>query len=325
MVQYECKLCCYITLDQSNFMKHKKSVKHTKKENDLNNSTNKIQKESKKNPNSDSKYTCEYCEKNYTTPSNLSKHKKKCINKQTVIIQLENDKKAQETHYLKEIIKRLENENKKLEEDKRHYKKLVEGAGILAKTSMSTLSYVMSTYKDAPALDKMENYACIQYDGKNKKINLYDMMFTHQDKGTLHTYLGDFLIDVYKKDNPEDQSLWISDTSRLTYIIRELIDKTPDWNVDKKGVKTTTYIIEPFLEYTREILDKYNKKNDLKNHLDDSIFQMKQRIENLKMSTHIIFDIKNNELGPKILKYIAPYFHLTKIKMSSDKNESESE
>ena len=48
MSTYECKLCNYLTNDQSNFIKHKKSIKHNKKEEQPNNSTNKIQIESQR-------------------------------------------------------------------------------------------------------------------------------------------------------------------------------------------------------------------------------------------------------------------------------------
>jgi len=330
MATYECKLCIYSTNDQSNYKKHEKSARHTKK----------IEESSKRNieepkgtsigtkrnveePTTTGKeHKCKMCNKIYSTTGSLARHKKICPDKDKQ--ETEKDKRIKEleqlaqeieTKNIKEKYKELEKEKRIWEEERRVYLRLIEGAGVLANKSMSTLSYIIANYNTAPKLDKVDNYGMIEYDNKNKKINLYDMIFTHQNKNTLHKYLGEFLVSMYKKENPEEQSVWVSDASRLTYIIRELIDKTPDWNIDKKGVNTKKCIINPFLDYIRIMLVKYNNKNALDKHLDDGIHRMKQRMDNLNLSSAIIFDIKNNILGPKILKYIAPYFHLTKVKI----------
>jgi hypothetical protein len=60
-------------------------------------------------------------------------------------------------------------------------------------------------------------------------------------------YLGDIIIKYYKKENPKDQSIWNSDTTRLNYLIRELIDTELTWTCDKAGLKVNEFIIIPLL------------------------------------------------------------------------------
>ena len=91
-----------------------------------------------------------------------------------------------------------------------------------------------------------------------------------------------------------------------------MIHKKPDWTVDKKGVKTSKYVIAPLLEYIRELMAIFIDNNKLEDYLDDSEWKMKKRMENLQSAGEICFNIKNKMFEEQILKYIAPHFYLTK-------------
>ena len=82
-------------------------------------------------------------------------------------------------------------------------------------------------------------------------------------------------------------------------------------------------IIKPFLEFIRKMLVEYNDENALENHLNDSIKKIKSKMENLTMSVQIIASVKNNELGPKLLQFIAPYFHITKVVLKDEKSDKD--
>ena len=56
-----------------------------------------------------------------------------------------------------------------------------------------------------------------------------------------------------KKDNPSDQSIWSTDTSRLTCIINELVGDETQWRTDKNGEKFKKLVITPILEYLKSI------------------------------------------------------------------------
>ena len=72
--------------------------------------------------------------------------------------------------------------------------------------------------------------------------------------------MGDFIIKVYKKEKPSEQSIWNTDSSRLTYIIKDLINKkSSKWKIDKKGIKTKKFLIKPLLKHIKIILDDNQK------------------------------------------------------------------
>src|SRR5579883_2080051 len=110
-MKYQCKECNYETDDKSNWYKHKKSKKHIENSNKLlimnPVESNKNPIESNKNLDKKeckpSKYICDICKLSYSTTSNLSKHRKKCLN--------ENDNL---------LIKKLKDENKMLELSKQN-------------------------------------------------------------------------------------------------------------------------------------------------------------------------------------------------------------
>ncbi|ARF12563.1 zinc finger protein [Klosneuvirus KNV1] len=339
-MKYECILCNYSTDVKFSYERHLISAKHTKKKIEAD---KKIHIESKKNPKTDPKI-CEFCEKEYTTSSNLAKHRKKCKEKQSLIFKIENDKKEQENYYLKEMIKKIEEDKKKLEEDKykleedknkleddkkqlngiiEHYQKTIDGAGLIIKTSVSALSYVVKNYKNAPVLEKLTDYSYITYKDDKDDADIIEMLYTYHETKTLYKYLGDIIIKAYKKEDPNNQSLWASDPSRLTYIVRELINSKSEWLVDKGGIKTTKYIIKPLMDY----LDKYivNYQDKLATYMVQNITIMSiaetEKISRIQDNyLHVLQEIRNNILQPAILKYIAPYFHVTKLDMLIDKD-----
>ena len=154
----------------------------------------------------------------------------------------------------KRLIKQqLENIEKRLEETKEQYEKriedtkehietlkyenqfqkqLINSAGGMIKKSMSTLSYLLLNYKDAPHIDKLNDYSIM-----SKNMDDFIKILTYYyNKNKLDKYVGDFIIRQYKKEEPETQSLWSSDTDRLNYFICELIKKQEK---DKKKTMDT--------------------------------------------------------------------------------------
>ena len=91
MVEYYCNLCSYTTIYSTSYKKHLNSKKHlgkvkeqeNKKKEDapkmIPNESKMNPIESKMNPNESlKKYICQFCNKSYSTNSNLHKHLKKC-------------------------------------------------------------------------------------------------------------------------------------------------------------------------------------------------------------------------------------------------------
>jgi len=304
---FVCNHCNYSTDIKCNYMRHLNSVAH------LQNIDKKPMETA--NDKKSVNYKCE-CGKIYANRSGLFKHKKTCeknnINKDDLFVLFKAfmNQQSQMNSLFMEYVK-----NNKPSTTNSHN----------TTYNVSVKNYLQHNYPDAPALIELDDYSKIKYDQTNKNNHseeeenndrendefvenlVYNYNHTH-----LHKYLGDFIIQYYKKDNPAEQSMWTSDVSRLTYIIKELLKNNKSvWNHDYKGTKTKTYIIDPLLKYIKKYMDDYWIK-----HIDDC---KKTNVEKLnkynKIYTSIYKikqDINNGVLGNDIIRHVAPYFSMNK-------------
>lgn len=317
-MKYCCSPCNYATTNWSNFNKHIKTKKHLLNTDD--NSDSDINNNNTKNTIVDKKYTCSYCEKEFKFASSLSKHKKsRCKIKGTKIT--DNDK-IEQLEELKAQMNYLAETNKQLIE----YIKNNQNSKTVNKTiinnNISIRNYVQQNYLNAPPLQPLKDYTIIENDPElleDEDLKFIDILIEKYNSNQLPQYLGDYVIKFYKKNDPKQQSLWNTDTSRLTYIVKQLFNnKNSDWIVDKKGIKTASCIVEPMLGHIKPILEKF--KND---NLNPNLFVLSSYLENeirsknIKTVVLIVRDIDNKSLTNSIIKYIAPYFYLT-IKDSSN-------
>ncbi|ARF10004.1 hypothetical protein Indivirus_7_20 [Indivirus ILV1] len=308
-----CDICNYTAGSKFNYKKHLDTKSHSKKVVEKTNETilkpirninetkssgnKKVQKHN---------YNCNFCQGKYSTASSLARHMKVCSMRNDLELLYEQKMKEleNELNYHKKI-----NEMYKQEND--HLKILINNAGSIVKTSVSALSFVVSKYKTTPPLEKLKDYSLLYYDAGEEEINLIDTIIYNYENNLLADYLGNIIVRLYKKDDPKDQSLWNTDTSRLTYLVRELIDKKMDWVVDKRGIKITKCIIDPMLEYIKTILTEYIDELS-KGIRKNSIKNIEIKMRKMKISAEIINEIKENHLSEQINKYIAPHFYLSK-------------
>ena len=337
---YNCDFCSYSTADRSNYSKHKKTKRHVEnvllkvdKDNNLSRgrlgdtrympSTAKMARnasakycESKK---LSEKFICENCDKTFTLKSSLARHikrgrckgKNKIRNLETELDECKDQLTSQKMEFL---IK----ENKELKE----YINSNKGAPMY---NISVKNYIQNQFPDAPPLlclphyrhplneFLLEHHAHLLNNEKNEDKfddDLVNATFFHQNHKTLHKYFGDFLLSHYKKDNPAEQSIWNTDTSRLTFIIKELIGKNSFWNRDVDGVKTRLFIIDPLLKYVDERLKNFIEKN--KGRTDETAKGMKLR-EKILVINAVRSLISDKKLSKKISKYIAPHLRQNQL------------
>lgn len=327
---YTCKICNYSTDRQYCYEKHVETIKHNKKVNEVKNKKATFKAPHRHLTDTSDIHKCQYCNIIYTRASSLTRHMKICPNSV-------NENRTKQIHDLEEELKKykeLQYQTQKQHQDElntlkefhlqlqkqqqdeiNHLKTLINNAGAVIKTSVSALSYITQNYHDAPVIRKLKDFSYLQeIDAENsdEEFDLTQLIINHQKDKTIVKYLGNIIVEAYKTEDPSKQSIWSSDSVRLTYIIRELINKKPDWTVDKKGVKTSKYIIAPLLEYISQLMVEFMDNNKLEDHLDDSEWKMKRRMENLQASGEICFNIKNKSLEEQLLKYIAPHFYLVK-------------
>ena len=84
-----------------------------------------------------------------------------------------------------------------------------------------------------------------------------------------------------------------------------------DWKVDKKGIKTSKFIIEPILEYVDSQVREYIENFNI-DYGPDSAREAERKMLKLKAGTEIIKSIDDKILNESILKYITPHFYLNK-------------
>jgi hypothetical protein len=304
-MKYNCEHCCYSTDDRCNWSRHNKSQAHLKKINAVFNTLD------------PDKFICPYCRLEFSSASCLSRHKNhRCRKNPSCILKYEDGLDSEKDLRIAEL-ERINNELMKNKEelvkqkdelvkDKEYFKLIVEKtvntAEVAVKTTASAINYVTSTYPNAPVLEPMPSYKAIKdYCGE------FEIAKVIHDKyldNKLIRYLGMLLVDYYKKENPEDQSVWNSDCSRLSYIIRNLTsNKTPIWLTDKKGIELKKCVIDPLLSYIEKELINYatDKKN-----ITGANFEC------IATCHKIIYEIRHSIIGNELIKFLAPYFHLNR-------------
>lgn len=329
MSTFNCKSCNYATNDKSNLLKHNKSKKHVEKEKELSNLSLFCPKVVVNLSLEENILKCPYCPNTYTNAPNLSRHKKHCSekieleNKYTKIIEKKDDeleknknKYEQEILLLTEKIKYLEeltNKDAKLisnfQLENKNLRTLLNNAGSVVKSSVSTMSYIVRNYNEAPALEKPKDIAALHYD--KTPTEFIEKIIREYRNNNMIPYIGNFILKTYKKEDPKKQSLWNSDTARLTYIIREIFNKNVDWRVDKKGIKTIEVIITPVLNYIADRLEEYCEKSEIGNR-SQSTKTVVDKMMNLQNARSIIQLIEDKELEEDILRYMAPHLYLVK-------------
>ena len=130
---------------------------------------------------------------------------------------------------------------------------------------------------------------------------LMDIVYDHRNN-ILHESIGNSIIELYKKVNPQRQAIWTTDTSRQNYIllIENAIGKTKvNWITDKNGIHVKDKIIDPILVYLKAKLDNYVPTKDQKS------------MEAKGVMLGVIKEINDGGLSRKINKYITSHFYMT--------------
>lgn len=311
-MSYFCEKCKYKTDDKSNYNKHLKSKHHITKLLDI--TTKEIDNSVGSFVNV--KYECPNCHKTYSSASSLSRHKNKFCkgNKKEMSKKTNQIIKKQITNKDDEVIhitkSQLEDKLriKELEAQVSLLNKYINSDKIAKNVNITVIKYAQENYPDAPPLSKIDDYSCLEDD----ESELLESIIKKQKDNLLHKYLGDFIVKYYKKDNQSEQSLWNTDVSRLSYVIKELmINNKSVWTKDKEGIKTKEYIIKPLLLYIKNVIENHiDKYTDVdQNNYDDMI----ERFNDGYVLLAIKMAVCNGQLSHKIIKYITPYFYMDKM------------
>jgi len=279
-------------------------------------------------------YFCETCFFETNNKSNFNKHlntKIHIIRAEACIKKIKEDDFDKEK-YKSELAEKLElkYENKFLKEKVEFLEKNNENLSTIAKTSVKTtqsaLTFIMNNYPDAPSITKYNNFKFLK---EKDHYKIADSILHKYKHKTLVDYLSNLLIDQYKKDNPGEQSVWNTDVARLSYVVKDSINKKniSKWIVDKKGHVLSSYTVQPIVDKLKDRMfdsyekimkdnQKYNDNRD--DFLDsDSETKDKKRVNNKKIEKTLSYlehfngffqEINSGVLVSDIIKNIACHF-----------------
>ena len=321
MAKFECTECNYFTKYKKDYMKHNSTQKHLQKVSlTMSNNISPLDSIPKTRQNSpklaktpkipetdrnSSKFVCDFCKNTFSRMCNLTRHVKICTHKNNEVDEL----KLKLVQYEKDMEKYKDNadhykgEVDHYKEETNYYKQMLREAGGLVKKSVGSLTYIVDNYENAPALQAIDMDEIKVLEDNEKKF-IEDVLSAFKHK-TIGKYLGSLIIKLYKKDDPKVQSIWNTDNSRLTYLIKELFgNKSSNWVIDKKGVKTTEYLIDPLLLNIKKLLISYQKNLAIPELTCNSV-EMEFILDNSKKIIELMDDIDDGIVSKEVLKYIS--------------------
>jgi hypothetical protein len=273
------------------------------------------------------KYVCEYCGKECNSKQAKYIHKRVCKYKREILSIKE--KTLLET--IKEQKKQLERKETQLDNLAVATKESAEASKESAKTagkSMNMMKYAMINFKDAPPLLELtEKQTCelLEYEGATdtktereaNEIYVRTMLNKYEDK-VLDKFFGKMVVSYEKVSNPKDRKVWSTDTSRLSFIVMEQVNKRGDkeWKNDKSGKRFASLIIEPVLRKAGHMLgDFVVNQRDLTDQSSPHFIPIltdgkrKQIMDESHTALLIQKQIKGELFEKKVLQYSAPYFN----------------
>ena len=321
MTTYNCATCNYSSTDCSNYKRHLKSKRHkiklesvipknfkkkTSRKKEYIPLTSAAKNSEKHRKTGRVQYMCEDCGVTFTRSHSLSKHVSSCIKR------LNYDKTKELERILKEKDKILKEQTKqmlKLERDKEYYKKLIDNYGSMGSKNFNSVTYILNSYPNAPHLETIEPKKLKQF--KNIGIdNIRDIISDYCNNKLVDNIIEAILF-IHKKEDPSEQSIWATDSSRHNYIIKELLkDKDSYWVVDKKGIKSENYLIKPILSFIREkIIEYLDIASELLTDLKLTAFKRDVIMDSQKYGSQLIKDIDDSIISKDIIKNLAKHIH----------------
>jgi len=226
----------------------------------------------------------------FARSDNLLKHYTRCKLKKERLLELE----------------RLREENARIKREIERKDEIIDNATKANKYAMSTFNILAKKFVDSPPLRKIntEQIETIMYKGVKDKELISALIYYNRNK-TLVKYIGGAIVSSYKKDDPRTQSLWNSDTQRLSYIIRALANDNIYWVRNAGGTQVTEYIIQPILDYL-DVAIRDHIKNTPRNNFSGIVEYNEHMLDAHRLSNEIT---DKKKLGDEILVYITPFFN----------------
>ena len=210
-------------------------------------------------------------------------------------------------------IRAKDDEIKRIYKDEVDYhKKLTNNAGNIVNKTISAFTRAVTDYKDAPKLklldSKTANKLLCQENINGKPVKLdnnktAEYIAKLSEQKILPKHLSNTLIEHYKMDDPNEQSVWTTDASRMKMIVK----MDDNWIRDGNGKIINEHMIVPLINEMVRIIDQYNTSNGMNIGKMTRAQELKyaevaMRILDIKM------DVSSERINKEILKCIMPGF-----------------
>lgn len=265
-------------------------------------------------------YKCK-CGKNFSHKSSLSRHKTMCNEelpkKDEYITKLE-----VQIEEMKSKIEKMEQQNNSNNShnssnthiaDSKIYSDNTLNTKIVNNKTINVFAYLNSHYNEAQPIKMLESkdITRILTSKELGKHLLEDVVVFQHGKYALNEFLGEFILKEFKKSDPTKQQFWITDVTRLKFVVRQALNQNESiWHPDKKGVCLTKYIITPILDEIYSMMIEYKELCKERTKNAQTPEQYEKIHEQSTSAIDIIYEINQKILHKKILTYIAPYFQL---------------
>lgn len=326
-MKYICNYCNYETDRKSNYDKHIASITHMDNINII-----------------EDNY-CDMCGNKYLSRKSLLHHQKTCVKQKEIInnvvdkvknelnntiIQLKTELINKDTAILekeKELIKLSEHNNclmqlidekdkiivvkdKMIESQQKENefnKKMLASTTSFITPKRTTINYIMINFTTAPKLQIKPIRELME---KSDEEVIQDMIYFQRHK-KLSRYFSNAIIKEYRKQDPKDQALWNTDSSRSNYVLREDENDILVWKYDKKGVAVKERIIKPIIVYINELFDigNANIEEELKKAINNKNYTRRDKLNDDRALLYDIYKEKD-ELENKLMREIAPYLNI---------------
>lgn len=181
---------------------------------------------------------------------------------------------------------------------------------------LSAIKYINQNYLNTQPLQMLEptNAKTLLLKQASDNHSVEEFMVYYYDKCLFDKFIGEIIKDEYIQKNPEDQQFWTTDVSRLSFVVRRVMQENESkWIKEPEGKMLKKYIISPILMEVKNMIDEYNI------YCKEKIYAQRKTLKLLEMEKlgdatmtckKISSDIGNQLFDEPVLKYIAPYFKL---------------
>lgn len=318
-MKYTCETCNYETGRKNDFVKHNSTKRHLSK----------LKSNSFGTEMEHSSHVCRGCGASYKYQKSLLRHQKECTldsfvkTKEGEADDAYNDLQKRYNKIVEEMTKLINNTSgnsnlvDKFEEFEDNILNLISNKN----DNQSAFSFIKDNFTTAPPLEKIKVEEVSQLEfirdvlsKENGEFELCEILQHHVLHDTLEVYFSEFFLDKYLEKDKKKQQLFVTDCSRLSYIVRDLVDKKAVWKRDNKGIIVADRLIHPILEYIKEHLSEYTHR-----FLDKVFCNVQEKldaVDKIHRLMTVTKHIDNGSLAKKILKHLAPSFKLNEIKIN---------